>query len=220
MTKPNMLILMAAAAAALATAACSATAGAPADNTQTDLQIPAGVYVLDPAHGKITWSVSHLGYSTYVGQFPDVAATLEFDPDSLSSSTVEAVIDMNKVGTLNAALDAHLKTADFFDTANFPTASFVTKSVEVTDVDSAVISGDLTLRGVTRPVSFDADFNMAGVNPLDQKFTLGFDGQAVIRRSEFGVSYGLPMVGDEVELHIEAEFKLQDAGDTAGAGAQ
>lgn len=196
----------AAIAAVLASGALTAVAqeAAPAET----VAIPAGTYVLDPAHGKITWSVSHLGFSTYTGQFAGVTATMELDPSSPETSALEAEIDVNSVGTLNAALDNHLKTPDFFDVGNFPAASFTATSVELTDADSAIVAGELTLRGVTKPVSFTADFNKAGVNPLDNKFSLGFDGYATIQRSEFGVSYGVPMISDEVQLHLEVEFKL------------
>ncbi len=191
-------------------ASASITAVAQGSVTQLDgaTPIPAGTYVLDPAHGKITWSVSHLGFSTYTGQFSGVTATMELDPVAPETSTVEAVIDIGSVGTLNAALDAHLKTPDFFDVADYPEASFTATTVELTDADSAIVTGNLTLRGVTRPVSFTADFNKAGINPLDNKFSLGFDGHATIQRSDFGVSYGLPMISDNVDLHLEAEFKL------------
>ena len=198
----------AAIAALLASSALTATA-------EEATTIPAGTYVLDPAHGKITWSVSHMGFSTYTGQFAGVTATMELDPASPETSELEAAIDVNSVGTLNEALDNHLKTPDFFDVANFPQASFTASSIELTDADSAIVSGDLTLRGVTKPVSFTADFNKAGVNPLDNKFSLGFDGYTTIQRSEFGVSYGVPMISDEVELHLEAEFKLAEPEDGA-----
>ncbi|MEZ6002216.1 YceI family protein [Hyphomonas sp.] len=198
----------AAIAALLASGAMTAIAQSAGNEQAEAVTIPAGTYVLDPAHGKITWSVSHMGFSTYTGQFSGVSATMDLDPAAPEASTLEAAIDVNSVGTLNAALDNHLKTPDFFDVANFPEASFTATSVELTDADSAVVSGDLTLRGVTRPVSFTADFNKAGVNPLDSKFSLGFDGYATIQRSEFGVSYGVPMISDDVDLHLEAEFKL------------
>jgi polyisoprenoid-binding protein YceI len=206
---PKSVFASAAIAAVLASGALTAVAqeAAPAETAA----IPAGTYVLDPAHGKITWSVSHLGFSTYTGQFAGVTATMELDPSSPETSALEAEIDVNSVGTLNAALDNHLMTQDFFDVGNFPAASFTATSIELTDADSAIVAGELTLRGVTRPVSFTADFNKAGVNPLDNKFSLGFDGYATIQRSEFGVSYGVPMISDEVQLHLEAEFKLAEA---------
>ena len=81
------------------------------------------------------------------------------------------------------------------------------KNIRRTDADSAEIDGDLTLRGVTRPITIAADFNQAGINPVDKAYTIGFDGKARIRRSEFGIAYGLPLLGDEVTLHFEAEFK-------------
>lgn len=204
-------ILFGATAAILLGSACTMAVAQDAAPAQEDATpIPAGTYELDPAHGKITWSVSHMGFSTYTGQFSGVTATMTVDPTSPESSLVEAVVDINSVGTLNDALDAHLKTPDFFDAATYPQAIFKATSVDLTDEDSAVIAGDLTLRGVTKPVSFTADFNKAGVNPLDNTFTLGFDGHATIQRSEFGVSYGVPMISDAVDLHLEAEFKLVD----------
>lgn len=179
--------------------------------TQDSVQVRSGSYVLDPAHGKITWSLDHMGFSTYVGQFTDVAATLDLDVRNPAASTLSATIDTDSVGTLNDQLDSHLKTADFFDTLNFPQARFTATSIRLIDSDSAAISGNLTLRGVTKPVTIEADFNQAGINPGDQQYTLGFDGQATIKRSDFGITYGLPALGDEVTLNFEAEFKLKKA---------
>ena len=197
--------------AALGVAVLSGGAIAQSDAlTQNPVEVRSGSYVLDPAHGKITWSVDHMGFSTYVGQFTDVAATLDLDVRNPSASTLSATIDTYSVGTLNDQLDSHLRTADFLDTANFPQAQFAATSMRLIDRDSAAITGNLTLRGVTRPVTIEADFNQAGINPVDQKYTLGFDGEATIKRSDFGIIYGLPMLGDEVTLNLEAEFKLNE----------
>jgi len=197
--------------AALGVAVLSGGAIAQSDAlTQNPVEVRSGSYVLDPAHGKITWSVDHMGFSTYVGQFTDVAATLDLDVRNPSASTLSATIDTYSVGTLNDQLDSHLRTADFLDTANFPQAQFAATSMRLIDRDSAAITGNLTLRGVTRPVTIEADFNQAGINPVDQKYTLGFDGETTIKRSDFGINYGLPMLGDEVTLNLEAEFKLND----------
>ena len=197
--------------AALGVAVLSGGAIAQSDAlTQNPVEVRSGSYVLDPAHGKITWSVDHMGFSTYVGQFTDVAATLDLDVRNPSASTLSATIDTDSVGTLNDQLDSHLRTADFLDTANFPQAQFAATSIQLIDRDSAAITGNLTLRGVTRPVTIEADFNQAGINPVDQKYTLGFDGEATIKRSDFGIIYGLPMLGDEVTLTLEAECKLNE----------
>lgn len=170
-------------------------------------QIQAGTYELDPAHSKITWSVSHLGFSTYVGQFAGGTGNLTIDPKSPQAAKLDVTVNTAAVGTLNKALDDHLKSADFLDVANHPTATFHATGVRLTGPSTADITGDLTLRGVTRPVVIKAVFNQSGVNPIDKTYSLGFDGEARIRRSEFGVAYGLPAVGDEVTLRLEAEFK-------------
>lgn len=177
--------------------------------TRDPIDVRSGSYALDPAHGKITWSVDHMGFSTYVGQFTDVSATLDLDVRNPAASRLAATIDTTSAGTLNEQLDSHLKTADFFDAAKFPEAQFKATAIKLIDRDSATITGDLTLRGVTRPVTIEADFNQAGINPVDKQYTLGFDGEATIKRSDFGINYGLPVLGDEVTLNLEAEFKLR-----------
>lgn len=205
-------ILIAVAGAAV----LSTTAIAQGDGlTQNPVEVRSGDYVLDASHGKITWSVDHMGFSTYVGQFTDVEAKLDLDTANPAASSLEAVVQTDSVGTLNDQLDAHLKTADFFDTAKYRNARFEATSIRLTDRDSAEVTGNLTMRGITRPIVFAADFNQAGMSPVDKKYTLGFDGRALIKRSDFGMQYGLPMLGDEVTLHLEAEFKLVEPG--AGA---
>jgi polyisoprenoid-binding protein YceI len=179
--------------------------------TQTPSEVRAGAYTLDSDHGKITWSVSHLGFSTYTGQFVNVQAELRLNPANPSASTLTATIPLTDVASGNAALNHHLQTADFFDTANHPTATFVSRSVTVnpTDPTEATVVGDLTLRGVTRPVTIAVDFNQAGPS-MGNTYKSGFDGEATIKRSDFGITYGSQIgLGDEVKLHIEGEFILQ-----------
>jgi len=197
-------------AAALALTGASVGAVAQSDMfIRNPAQVQPGTYALDPAHGKITWSVDHMGFSTYVGQFTDVSGTLNLDVRNPSASRLQAIVKTDSVASLNPQLDGHLKTADFLDTTNHPTASFQANRIRMIDADSAEIAGNLTLRGVTRPIVIVADFNQAGINPVDKQYSVGFDGHAHIKRSEFGVSYGVPMLGDDVTLHFEAEFKLQ-----------
>ncbi|WP_332658497.1 YceI family protein [Brevundimonas sp.] len=197
-----------AAAAALSLLAGGAVV-AQAALTQTPVEVQAGAYKLDPDHGKITWSVDHMGFSTYVGQFVNARAELTLDPANPSASRLTATIPLTEVDSNNDGLDGHLQTADFFDTANHPVATFVSRSVTVDpgDASEATVVGDLTLRGVTRPVTMEVDFNQAGVSMGAYK--AGFDGEATIKRSDFGITYGLPVLGDEVTLHIEGEFIRQ-----------
>ncbi|MBA4808976.1 YceI family protein [Brevundimonas sp.] len=177
--------------------------------TQTPSEVTAGAYDLDSSHGKITWSVNHLGFSTYTGQFVNVKAELKLDVANPSASTLTAAIPLTDVAPNDDRLKAHLQTADFFDTANHPTATFVSRSVTV-DADNAneaTVVGDLTLRGVTKPVTIEVEFNQAGT--AMGAYKAGFDGEATIKRSDFGINYALPAVSDEVELHIEGEFVLK-----------
>lgn len=207
-------------AAVLAAAGGAATvAQAPAPQlTQNPAEVRAGTYALDPAHGKITWSVGHLGFSKYVGQFVNVSATLTLDPANPAASTLEATVPLTEVDSNSDGLDQHLQTPDFFDTANHPTATFRATSIVVDDDDrdEATVTGDLTLRGVTRPVVMEVEFNQAGTSMGQYK--VGFDGEATIRRSEFGIDFGIPMgLTDEVELHMEGEFVLQDGAAATGS---
>lgn len=204
--------------AALGASILSGVAIAQADSFIRDpAQVQSGIYVLDPAHGKITWSVDHLGFSTYVGQFTDVVANLDLNVQNPSASRLNATVMMDSVGTFSDGLDKHLKTADFFDTAKHPAATFRATGIRLVDRDTAKISGNLTLRGVTKPIEIEADFNQAGVNPLDKVYSVGFDGRAKIKRSDFGINYGLPAVGDEITLHLEAEFKRKPPAHPKGA---
>lgn len=187
--------------------AFAVAAPASAQVTASPAAVQAGAYKIDPDHSKITWSVSHFGFSTYIGQFATVNATMKLDPKNLGATVLDAAIDTNSLGTLNAALDKHLKSPDFLDTAKFPTATFHATKVTQTGERTADIAGDLTLHGVTKPVVLQAVFNQAGPNPMVKTYQLGFAGSAKIRRSEFGITAYVPNISDEVTLTFEAEFR-------------
>jgi polyisoprenoid-binding protein YceI len=195
----------------LAAAILLAAPAALAQITASPADVQAGTYKLDPAHGKITWSITHFGFSTYVGQFAHVDGILKVDPKALGATALDVTVDNNSLGTLNAALDTHLKSKEFLDVATFPTATFHATKVAQTGEKTADISGDLTLHGVTKPVVLHAVFNQAGVNPLDKKYELGFAGSAEILRSDFGIKTFLPAISDKITLTIEAEFKAAPA---------
>jgi hypothetical protein len=177
--------------------------------TRVPAEVQAGAYKLDPSHGKITWSVDHLGFSKYYGQFVNVAAELTLDPANPAASTLTATIPLTDVAPNDDGLKRHLQTPDFFDTANHPVATF--RSVHImldpSKPNEAMVHGELTLRGVTKPVTMEVEFNQAGQTRGGYK--AGFDGEAKIKRSDFGITFGLPALGDEVELHIEGEFVKQ-----------
>lgn len=178
-------------------------------------RVAAGTYAADSAHTMVVWEVDHLGFSKYSGIFGDVTGTLVLDPANPAAAKVDVTIPVAKVTTASAGLTAHLLRAgkdggkpDFFGAAPAD-AKFVSTSVVVDDDgDEAKVTGNLTLNGVTRPVTLDVDFHGAGMG-MNKKETVGFEAETTIKRSDFGIAYGIPMVSDEVELEIHAAFEKQ-----------
>jgi polyisoprenoid-binding protein YceI len=175
-------------------------------------QVTSGNYAADPAHSMIGWQVSHFGFNDYLGLFGDVSGTLMLDPKNPNDSKVDVTIPVSKVTTASAALTGHLLRAgkdggkpDFFGPAPAD-ARFVSTSV-VASGTTAKITGNLTLNGVTKPVTLDTKFSGAGTNPYNKKATIGFHAMGVVKRSDFGVNFGIPLVADEVRLHISVAFE-------------
>ena len=169
-------------------------------------RVKAGTYTVDSAHAQIMFEVNHLGFNDYFGLFGDPTGTLTIDPANLQAASVSIEIPINKVVTSNADLTKHLLGTDFFDAAKFPKATFKSTSV-VVDGDDAKITGDLTIKGITKRVVLDAEFTGAGYFAVTKKDTIGFEAETKIKRSDFGVNYGIPMVPDEVELKISVAFE-------------
>lgn len=181
-------------------------------------RVVAGTYTADASHTLVSWKVNHFGFNDYYGLFGDVAGTLTIDPANPAAAKVEVTIPVAKVTTASAGLTAHLlKPAgasgkvDFFGPAPAD-AKFKSTSVAVgADGTSAKITGDLTLNGVTKPVTLDATFAGAGNNPMNKFLTVGFHAKATIKRSDFGITTYIPFVGDEVKLNITAAFEKKPA---------
>ena len=165
----------------------------------------AGTYNFDPAHTSATWTIAHLGYSHFTGKFPGITGTLVLDEAKPENSKVNVTVNTASVLSGVDKLDEHLKSDSFFNVAKFPTATFVSDKVEVTGKDTAKITGTLTLLGVSKPVTLDATLNKMGDHPMMHKKWVGFDATTTIKRSDWGMSYGTPNVGDDVKLEIEAE---------------
>lgn len=168
-----------------------------------------GQFQVDKTHAKIIFSYNHFGYSTSYGLFSDFDATLAFAPKSPAKSALAVTINMDGIITNVPKFDAHLKSPDLFDIAKYPTASFKSTAIEVTGPTTGKITGDLTLHGVTKPVVLDATFNAAGIHPMNKKYIVGFNATGKVKRSEFGLGYALPVVGDDVTLTISTEFVRQ-----------
>lgn len=171
-------------------------------------RVTAGTYATDPAHTLVGWRVSHFGFNDYFGQFGDVRGTLVLDPANPARSMVSITVPVSGLATASSGLTAHMQRADFFDMANHPEVRFVSTAVEANG-DRALIAGNLTIRGVTRPVILSARLSGAGTNPYNRKETVGFHATATVKRSDFGMSYGVPLVSDDVELTISVAFEKQ-----------
>jgi polyisoprenoid-binding protein YceI len=202
----------------LATLSLASTTGAaladeiPAASTAP---VPAGAYTVDKAHTSLVFRVSHLGFSTYTGRFTRLDANLQFDPANLAASRVNVTIDPRSIEADNAPSGflQSLAGKSWLDAERFPAMSFRTKSVEVTGPGIFRVNGELTLHGVTKPLSLDARYNggYAG-HTYEPQARVGFSAQGKFRRSDFGVSYGVPApgtdfgIGDEVAVTLESEF--------------
>lgn len=178
-------------------------------------RVTAGSYVADPAHSLIAFEVNHFGFNDYYGLFGDVAGTLTLDPANLAAAKVDVTIPVASVTTASKGLTEHLLRAgkdgaapDFFGPAPAP-ARFVSTKIEPLTETTANITGNLTLNGVTKEVTFEAEFTGAGTNPFNKKATVGFEAETEIKRSDFGVNYAIPFVSDEVELDISVAFEKQ-----------
>jgi polyisoprenoid-binding protein YceI len=171
--------------------------------------VKAGTYKIEPYHTQAGFSVSHFGFTNFSGVFSGASGNLVLDPANPSAARLKVTIPIQSVQTTIAQLDDQLKGDQWFDAAKFPTATFTSTKVVLSGKDSAVIAGNLTLHGVTKVVTLKAHFIGAGVNPLDKSFTAGFEATGTIKRSDFGISTYVPLVGDDVRLSIAGEFVLQ-----------
>jgi polyisoprenoid-binding protein YceI len=167
----------------------------------------SGTYKVEPSHTRVLFAVNHMGFTTWYGDFTKASGSLKLDAADPAKSQVEVSVPTATVSTTNTVLDGELKAADWLDAAKFPAMTFKSTKVTPTGAGRADIAGDLTLHGVTKPVVLHAKFNGSGPNPMTKAVTVGFDLSGQIKRSEFGVSKYVPMVGDNVDLIISAAFE-------------
>lgn len=167
----------------------------------------ADTYTLDSSHTAVTWHVSHFGFSTPSGKFMSATGEVTLDEANPAASSLKVSIDVTQMNSGVPKLDEHLKTPDFFDVAKYPTATFVSKKVEVTGKDTAKVTGDFTLRGVTKPLTLDVKLNKIGENMMKLK-TAGFTASTTIKRSDFGMTTYVPNLGDDIKIDIESEANI------------
>jgi polyisoprenoid-binding protein YceI len=170
----------------------------------------ATTWNVDPAHTRVGFSVKHLVISDVKGEFSKVSGKAQLDESDLSKSSVEMTIEVASVDTRDEKRDAHLKSADFFDAAKFPTITFKSTKVVAGKDGAVTVTGDLTMRGVTKPVTLEGTISKAIVDPWGlTRRGVSFTGK--LDRKEWGVSWSKvtdvgAVVGDEVKLDIQAEI--------------
>ena len=181
----------------------------PAPGAKDASRVTGGTYQVDPGHTQVAFAYDHMGFTNNFGIISESTGTLTLDPKNVAASKVSIEVPIANVRTGIAALDEHLMKPEFFDTAKFPKATFVSTGVKTDGPTSAEITGNLTIKGVTKPVKLDAEFYGAGKAPAmaGGKENVGFVATATVKRSDFNMGYGVPMVGDNIELKIVAAFQ-------------
>ncbi len=196
-------------ALAVALSLAAAAPDARAQASQDAATVKAGTYKVDPYHSQVEFSVSHFGFTEYSGFFSGASGSLMLDPAEPARSKLEVSIPVDSVMTTVTKLNDELKGEKWFDAAKFPTATFTSSRITITGKGRATITGELMLHGVTKPMTLQARFIGAGVNPLDKAYTVGFEATGMIKRGDFDVKTYLPMVGDDVRLTIAGAFERQ-----------
>ncbi|MFL6617836.1 MAG: YceI family protein [Povalibacter sp.] len=180
--------------------------------------VPAGDYTLDRAHASLLFRVDHLGFSHYTARFKHFDAQLRFDPNELTASRLNVTVDATSLETdfpdpAKIDFNAQLQGEQWLNTAKYPQMTYRSTKIESTGTKTLRVTGDLTLRGVTKPVVLNVTYNggYAG-HPMDPHARVGFSARGTLKRSDFGIAFGIPApgttmgVGDQVEIVIEAEF--------------
>lgn len=166
----------------------------------------AEVYQLEKTHVDLLFSIDHLGFTKKHGSFRELDATLQYDAAHPEKSQVSVTAKTDSIDTGFAPRDQDLKGDKFLDVAKYPEMKFMSTKVIPGPNQTLLVEGDLTLHGVTKPVTLHATLNKAAPNPFDKKPTLGFSATGSLKRSDFGISTFLPMIGDVVTITIDAEF--------------
>lgn len=179
-------------------------------SSQAQTQPGVSTWQSDPAHTLVEFSARHMMITTVKGRFTDVSATIVMDEADMSRSSVEAAIDASSVDTREQQRDGHLRSADFLDVENHPTITFKSTRVEHAGKDRLRVIGDLTIRGVTKPVTLDATFNGTGTTPYGAHVA-GFTAETSINRKDFGLNWNVALeaggivVGDTIKIALEVE---------------
>ncbi len=162
-------------------------------------------YAFDKDHTQIIFFVDHLGFSKSYGEFHDYDGYFIFDQKNPKNSKIEISIKTDSIDMDSDKWNEHMKSPDFFNVEAFPDMTFKSTDIKITGKKTAKITGDLTLLGVTKPVVLETTYNKSDKHPFSGKYVSGFSAKAKLKRSDFGMVYGLPAVGDEINILIEVE---------------
>ncbi len=204
-------------ASAFALVACSEQAATQVETEAASAQqaaeaiefnAPSGEYAPDPNHRYITFTYVHQGYSKPWLRWRDWTGTLDWNAEDSASSSVDVTINVNSIDTGVDIFDGHMKGENLFDAANHPEITFVSTGVEKTGADTGKITGDLTIKGITKPVTLNAKFNKGQFEERGGIYKLGFSATTSVNRSDFGITYGVPVISDQVDIVIESEWTM------------
>ncbi len=167
-------------------------------------------YTLDPAHTNVIAQWSHFGFSNPSAHFGDAEGTLVYDADNVAASSVQVTLPLSGLNSYTAAFDEHLRSGDFFDVVEFPVATFKSTRVEAVGEGRLKVTGDLTIKDITRSVVLDVTLNKVGEN-MQNRPTIGFDATTTVKRTDFDLGMAAPAVSDEVEIRITTEASVPKA---------
>lgn len=168
-------------------------------------------YRIDPTHTDVIASWSHLGFSNPIAHFGQVDGSITYDAQNPGASSVEVTIPLSGMNSHVPAFDKHLRSADLFEADRYPTITFRSTKVEAAGEGRLRVTGDLTVKGVTRPAVLDVTLNKVGEHPMKKVPTIGFDATTTLKRSDFGIAYAVPAVSDEVRIRITTEASVPKA---------
>ena len=166
--------------------------------------------VLEPVHTQILFFCDHLGFSKSQGEFLKFNGHFSFDPENPSTAKAEVSIDAASIDMDHAKWNDHMRNSDFLDVEKYPTIEFKSVHVEAQSDKQALVHGELTMLGQTHPVILKVSHNKSGVHPFSGNYIAGFSASTTIKRSQYGMTYGLPALGDEIEIRLEIEGERVD----------
>ncbi len=167
-------------------------------------------YIFDKDHSHIGMTWNHLGFSDFRARFADFAGSLVLDEDAPENSTLMITIPIASIDTGVEVFDGHLQGENFFNATEHPNATFKSTRVEQSGENTAKVHGDLTIRGVTKPVVLDVVLNKIGDHPMSGKKAAGFTATTQVDRSAFGIDYAVPAVSDRIDIFISTEVSVAD----------